>query len=303
MKPRLFTGVALAGLALAVAGIVAGPVGAKRPLCDVLDRTSGAHASALQVVVDAAAAGDTIAVKGTCIGTTTITKRMTVIGQATGGFGPATLDGGGTGAVVAVCTSAPVALSNLTITGGLAAGNPFPGDTGGGIYNCGPLSLTNVTVTGNTAWQGAGIENFGTLTLRNSTVTNNQVQDGQSGGFGAMGGGGIYDNALSTTTLVDSTISNNTAPVGAGVYQDLESSLTLRGHTRIAGNTATFDGGGIEAGDIGATISCLDTSSITGNTGGGIGGGIDFTRSLAASPAATSPGTRPTTSQAHNGEG
>ena len=46
---------------------------------------------------------------------------------------------------------------------------------GGGIYNGGTLTLTNSTVSGNTAWatRGGGIYNSGTLTLTNSTVSGN----------------------------------------------------------------------------------------------------------------------------------
>jgi hypothetical protein len=52
--------------------------------------------------VDAASAGDTLRGRGTCVGTTTISKNLTVDGQANPAFGSPTLDGGGSGPVVSV---------------------------------------------------------------------------------------------------------------------------------------------------------------------------------------------------------
>ena len=76
--------------------------------------------------------------------------------------------------VLAVTANVAANLSNLTISGGTAS------DYGGGIYNrIGTLTLTNVTVSGNTVsgfslGYGGGIFNDGgTLTLMNSTVSGN----------------------------------------------------------------------------------------------------------------------------------
>jgi predicted outer membrane repeat protein len=68
--------------------------------------------------------------------------------------------------------------------------------TRGGIT----LSLTNVTVSGNSASDSGGGIYSGTLTLTNSMV------NGNSGGFGA----GIFNHG--TLTLINSAVSGNTAP-------------------------------------------------------------------------------------------
>ena len=92
-------------------------------------------------------------------------------------------------------------LSDLTVTGGNINGG------GGGIIIAAGITstLTNVVVTGNTAQSnGGGIFNSGALTVIDSTVSNNTAAN-PSGGLG----GGIENSG--TLTVINSTISGNTA--------------------------------------------------------------------------------------------
>ena len=154
-------------------------------------------------------------------------------------------------------------LTNSTITGNTA-------DVGGGIYNqSGTLTLTNSTISGNkahtddiyTVGSGGGIYNGGTLTITNSTISGNT----------ADGGGGISN--WGTLTLTNSTISGNTASGntvndhGGGIFSD--GTLTITNST-ISGNTAD-GGGGIFNQDGTLTVT---NSTISGNTADD-GGGID----------------------------
>ncbi|MFN6273270.1 MAG: Calx-beta domain-containing protein [Microcystis sp.] len=125
---------------------------------------------------------------------------------------------------------------------------------GRGIYNSGILTLTNSTISGNTATFGGGISNYGTLTLTNSTISGNT----------ATFGGGILNSGI--LTLTNSTISGNTADDGGGI--DNWGTLTLNNST-ITGNTATYGGGISNSG----TLTLTD-STISGNTAPGTGGGI-----------------------------
>jgi hypothetical protein len=282
MKKSILT---LFALGLLAALLAPGQSGAAKPTCQVIVR-GGGHFTTLQPAVDAAPTGGTVSVKGTCVGTAAITKNLTIIGQAAGGFGRATLDGGGDGPVLALSpppnpftlcgeTRPVVHLANLTITNGLSAGNPFPGDVGGGILACGTLSLDHVTVTGNSAWQGGGIVVAGSLTATDSTISNNHADSGEPGGILGEGGGGIFIWAPSTATLTNTVVSGNTTNgLGGGIYQDIETQVTLAGTTRIAANTAP-SGGGVWM-DLGAMISCLDATVITDNTAGGITLDPDF---------------------------
>ncbi|MCZ8223651.1 MAG: right-handed parallel beta-helix repeat-containing protein, partial [Microcystis sp. LE19-84.1B] len=149
----------------------------------------------------------------------------------------------------------------LTLTNSTISGNTAT--YGGGIYNDGTLTLTNSTISGNT---GGGIHNWGRgiLTLTNSTITGNTATN-----FG----GGIENDG--TLTLTNSTITGNTATYsGGGIYNWGRGTLTLTNST-ISGNTATGyygSGGGIYNST--GTLTITD-SAISGNTATGSGGGIE----------------------------
>ena len=80
---------------------------------------------------------------------------------------------------MAVSGTGRLALEKLTLRGGYA--EAYRSNDGGGILNYGgSLTLTDCTVSGNTAIvpylgygdaSGGGVSNSGTLTLRNSTVS------------------------------------------------------------------------------------------------------------------------------------
>jgi hypothetical protein len=119
-----------------------------------------------------------------------------------------------------------VTLNNLTIANGSISGN-----FGGGIFNNGgTLTITNSTISGNSADLGAGgiYIGGGTTTIANSTFSGNSVSSGDGGGI-RIGGG--------TTTITNSTISGNSASggTGGGIYQNA-GTLTLH-NTIVANNT------------------------------------------------------------------
>src|SRR6185369_3186217 len=99
-----------------------------------------------------------------------------------------------------------VALHNLAIKNGLIA------DDGGGICNQGALTISNCTISGNSAGavQGGGIFSFTSVTIYNSTIVSNT----------ASVGGGIFVYSGSTASLVNSTVAGNvaTANFGGGIY-------------------------------------------------------------------------------------
>jgi len=86
-------------------------------------------------------------------------------------------------------------LQCTTISGGDASDTAsHEGPEGGGLYNHrGTVTLSNSTITGNTAREagGAVYNNFGRLSLTNSTISNNSAVYWQ--------GGGIYNKHGSVT--------------------------------------------------------------------------------------------------------
>ena len=112
---------------------------------------SGHRYRSLQTAVNAAAAGATLSVAGTCTGTTTVGKNLTI-----GGHANATLNGGKAGSVLTIDAGASVTLNTLIITNGSGTEG-----SGGGIYNFGPVTpKDHSTVSNNTAGSvGGGIYN------------------------------------------------------------------------------------------------------------------------------------------------
>ena len=150
-----------------------------------------------------------------------------------------------------------VAISGLTITGGVGGGP----SNGGGISNGGVLTVSDCTISGNYVGgmmaTGAGIFNSGTLTLINSTVAEN-VADGTTPAgpvlpYAAFGGG-IYN--AGTLTLINSTVAFNTiiaAGDGAGVYND---PVTYGGTaTTLTVTDSTISGNYFQNGAVGAGVS------------------------------------------------
>ena len=256
-------------------------------------------------IADSIFSGDAVTIKlvsdsgGTCTTTSPCTfdgnffvssgseASLTIEGTGTGsGSSAATvLKGGGSSTTLILTNSAsfPVTLDNVTVTGGNSYGggitnagtmtvtdSTISGNTasyeGGGIYNNGgTMTVTDSTISGNTASSGGGgITNAGTMTVTDSTISGNSTGSGGSGG-------GIF-NYSGTMTVADSTISGNTASYdGGGIYNNSSTSTMTVTDSTISDNTASSNGGG-GIYNSGGTMTVAD-STISGNSSSG-GGGI-----------------------------
>ena len=123
-------------------------------------------------------------------------------------------------------------------------GNKSTGEGSGAIDSYGTaVTISNSVISGNNGVQGGGIRTIKTtlpnasLLLQNSTVSGNTATDCC---------GGILTYLSQTTLIRNSTISGNkvTAGPSGGMYSF--GPLTVIGST-IAGNTATYNGGGVYA--------------------------------------------------------
>jgi hypothetical protein len=175
-----------------------------------------------------------------------------------------TVDGGNQSGVFQVDSGVTAALNHLTITHGIS-------DSGGGIANRGTLSLSNSTLTANSANNaGAAVANTGggNLTVTSCTFSGNAA----SFTTGALGGGAIYNN-LGTVTVSSSTLSSNSANQGGALFNN-GGTLTVTG-CALLGNSA-FTGGGIKnAAPTGsqATLT-VSSSTLSGNSAFSGGCGI-----------------------------
>jgi autotransporter-associated beta strand protein len=131
-----------------------------------------------------------------------INKNLTI--DASTASGAIKIDAQGNSRVFEVAVGADVTMDTLTITGGDS------GFRGGGIHNLGSVDLKNATISGNIAAQnGGGIYSSGTLSVTNCTVANNQTESFYIGA-------GIYCDSGSVLTVSASTISKNSTNTGVG---------------------------------------------------------------------------------------
>ncbi|MBN2294041.1 MAG: hypothetical protein JXM70_16565 [Pirellulales bacterium] len=152
-------------------------------------------------------------------------------------------------------------LSGLTITGGSAY-------EGGGVYNDGgTLTINGSSLIGNSADTGGGIYNNGTLTLSNSMLSGNSAEVRPTGLSGSVcigdntwmdvngPGGGIYSNDV--VKITNSTFSGNSSESGGGAICSINGTLTVTNST-LSGNSAESYGGGICSSD-GVTLTIANT--------------------------------------------
>ena len=131
-------------------------------------------------------------------------------------------------------------LGNLTLSGVYVTDNRA--QYGGGINNgrFSTLVINDSTIANNEAIGGGGLFTGGIATLTNVTVSGNSANYPTYGRCG-----GIWnDNGLTTTnghalTLIHTTITNNSSVQGGGLFTDGEMAITSIGNTLIAGNTAS----------------------------------------------------------------
>jgi hypothetical protein len=268
--------------------------------CSVTNTATGVTYPILQTAISRAAAGRTLRVTGTCTGTVTISKALTLRKGASAAIlrgngatvltisgGPVRLIGlritGGTASVCAaypawvcgggIANSGTLFLTDTTVSGNTAAGGAIRSGQGGGIYNAGTgsLTLTRSTVSGNTATSsyleadGAGIVNEGVLRLDRSTVSGNTATSTANGY-----GGGIFDYEAPTLVVISSTISGN--------------SVTAPG--RAQGGGLSIESGFGNSTAVTITDSTISGNSVSGSGEHGLGGGI-FDRSTSLDIVAT----------------
>ena len=182
-----------------------------------------------------------------------------------------TVSGGGASRVFDV-ESGSLSLSGMRITGGRS-------NFGGGVYSHdSTLMLANVTISGNSPADSSSGGSGGGLACRGdaSTNTNTAILTDCtiSGNFGTLGAG-IYNEMYSSLTMTDCTLSNNYgADLGGGLLN--EGTATMVGCT-ISGNSAKKtsptpgQGGGV---DNGGTMT-LTNCTVGGNYAYFSGGGVD----------------------------
>ncbi len=203
---------------------------------------------------------------------------------------------------------------DVTMTGNTVSGNLSSAGTGGGGTRIrhsygGTVTINGGSISSNTAQNGGGllidgnqVANIGSVSIQ----TNNANGSGSFGGgiaitnlgaFGVSGstqitgctinvnhadnatgkGGGVYFLPAYNATISTSTISGNTSPTGAGVFNGgggVGISLTINSASGMVSNVATGAGGAIRN-DAASSTTNIDGLTINNNTSGSGGDGID----------------------------
>jgi hypothetical protein len=186
----------------------------------------------------------------------------------------------GSGCIFGIAPNNTVTIFGLTITNGLC-----------GIYSDhATLTVSNCIVSDNIAFGGISIENRNGPAVpveRGNARDRRRAYANHPAGFPIMltvancvisdnSGSGV-DNRSALVTIINTTISGNSAGEGGGIYTGggkLPGNLTVINST-ISGNFASSDGGGIASG---FSVLTIVNSTISGNSVGdpdyGDGGGI-----------------------------
>ena len=162
---------------------------------------SGCTDTTIAAAIATASPGDTISIQDAVHTETNITvdRNLTIQGQ---GAASTAIDGGGNGPIFTVNGGVTATIWDMTIRNG-------SGFLGGGIFNGGTVTLSNSTLSGNSAsFYGGGIFNvFGTATISNSTLSGNSA---------SFFGGGILNEGAAT--ISNSSLSGNSASsIGGGI--------------------------------------------------------------------------------------
>jgi lysophospholipase L1-like esterase len=224
---------------------------------------NGCTYSTIQAAVNAANPEDIILVaEGTYVENVQIDKSLTINGA---GEGKTILDGNQANSVFIIGKNnqnIDVTLAGMTIQNGRA----FSGGHGygGGIYSQGRLTISDSSLSRNSAYYyGGGIGNIaGTVTITGCNINNNID-------------GGILNYGTGTATITNSEIVGNSATWGAGIANEGTISITSCDiHENIANGENGF-GGGIGNGGTATIKDCnIYRNSVTIYGQRGFGGGI-----------------------------
>ena len=153
--------------------------------------------------------------------------------------GHVTISGGGTNRVFEVESGVTATISGLTISRGSTTGN------GGGLDNYGAVTLTDCTISDNSAGDGGGLWSGGTATLTDCTIAANVA---------SFAGGGLYFSTSSAAiTMTSCTVTGNTADLDGGLDNYGPVTATLN-DTIVAGNNYPSSLGAL------ATLAATTTS-------------------------------------------
>jgi hypothetical protein len=213
-----------------------------------------------------ASAGDEIHVaSGTYTGAgasvVTISKNIFIYGGWDSGFtsqtGYSTIDGQTGRRGIQIDSGMSAELTDLNVVNGNTI------EDGGGIYNLGTLTITNLIIKNNRTASnsgGGGIFNAGVLLIKQTSISGNRAENN---------GGGIYNTGA--LTVMNTTFAENYAINGGAMILSPQGNTgtpptALLNNVTIAGNTSNFGGGIYTATSVLAQYPVLRNTILSGNS-------------------------------------
>ena len=225
--------------------------------------TQGTYYNTIQAALDEAINNDTIEVDdGTYEECLYYPSDMNLVLRSVNGAAVTTIKGNNTYATVHITSPlAGSSLSGFTVT-------HQTGKSGWGVYiQDGQMTIDQCIITGNeSSYNGGGIRNIcSTLTVTDTTISDNSADSGVGGGVTN------YDSNL---TLTDCTLTGNSAQQGGGICNVYNSNMIINNCTITDNVCNLFGGGGIHC--VNDAILNVTNSTISTNTVEGFGGGISI---------------------------
>jgi hypothetical protein len=169
-------------------------------------------------------------------GQITISTSLSING-AFGDIAMPTLDGNSTSRIFQIAAGAKVTLNHLRIVHGMNDWNSPNGMNGAGIDNYGSLKVINSVLSDNsTLWDGGAINNRANLRLENVTLFHNS----------ANVGAGVFNDYNSALSVVNGTFVANTATYYSGAIANSTGASALITNSTIVSNTS-YIGSSIES--------------------------------------------------------
>ena len=173
---------------LALLGAVAASVQSVHAATITVTSTADSGTNTLREALANAANGDTINFTVATPATITLTTGQLLVSNSVTILGPGSanlaVNGNAASRVFNITNAVTVVITGLTVTNGLVSA-----DAGGGIYNdSSTLTVSNCTISGNSAGDGGGIFSDGfsgsaTLKVTDSTISGNSATSGNGGGI------------------------------------------------------------------------------------------------------------------------
>jgi parallel beta-helix repeat protein/predicted outer membrane repeat protein len=168
----------------------------------------------------------------------------------------------------------------LNITGGSITGNSALQAYGGGIEATtnSTITIINASITNNHADGSSGFGGGILVNSSSSTITNSSI----SGNTATLGGGGIYFGGSGTNRITGTTLSGNSAGSGfifntfrGGGGLLVESATIYVSNSTVSGNSSGCECGGGGISTFNGGITKLRSVTVANNTASaGLGGGI-----------------------------